>query len=544
MRRWSFLLVFLFASPALAQYRASTNVAVNDPVYRDLACLAAHHLITRYIYSHRPYSRIQIAHMIREAETHDGMDNTYAQLVLDRLRTEFAEELAWLDDPHGSSGAVSLHPVRHIGIDYRYISAASRVARLDNGLGVIDPAIINGFFNHEEGRHLVQGSTLALESSHDAQLTRFAALQIQPRFSITHTQAGIDDADAALQRLYLKAAIGNVELEAGRDQLVWGQGPHGGPLLSDHARPLDLVKLSSVAPFTHPWILRYLGPSRYTLFVANLGPEREHPYSSMVGLNAAYRPHRNVEFGFYHTYIFGGRNGAPALTWYDPLTEFFFIRAPGIRPDSRNTADHRAGANLRWTFPRLRDTTWYFDWVFEDIGRTNIWANIADVSGYLVGLHLPRLDHDGRWDLRVEYRFHPGLLYRHYAFISGYQLNGNTLGDPLGPDGHSVEMTVGHDWAARALRWNGTLTYERRDDNIYGQTVGIGGGPNRVFVTQDNPAEHRVRAVADLLYRHGTPLSISGAAGLEHVRSFNFQPGDNRTHAMVRVGLRYAFGTP
>jgi len=52
----------------------------------------------------------------------------------------------------------------------------------------------------------------------------------------------------------VKAEAFNLELEVGRDSLWWGPGYNGALLMTNNARPFDLVKLSNAYPYRIPWI--------------------------------------------------------------------------------------------------------------------------------------------------------------------------------------------------------------------------------------------------------------------------------------------------
>ncbi|MBI4236885.1 MAG: hypothetical protein HY696_00530 [Deltaproteobacteria bacterium] len=544
MRRLSWLIccaVVLVPWTAWTTTAASRTVPLGNPSYRQLDVLSAHRKIRTAIVAQRPYSRQEFARLILEAEAHlvDGAEVTpYVRATLDRLRQEFADEIAV------RTGAAQprwrWNPLGMVTAQLRQQQSLDRTVPQDNALGTLN-AVANGFTSYQGGRHLVHGTNLAVELEQYLQGGRYLDCLVRPRFWVGHDRTIADTAaSAVLQAANCHVVVGGVELEVGRNEVAWGMTDVGGILLSSHARPLDMIKLSSAHPFTHPWILRYLGPSRYTLFVANLGPENAFSHPFMIGFAANARPHRALEFGLFHTYLVGGQ-GAPAMQWYDPLTEFFFVRASGFRGQGSNAADHRAGLNLRWEVPKLRGTAVYVEGVFDDIGRTDVWANFTDVSGYLLGVHVPRLDAAGRWQLRLEYRDLPALFYRHGVFADGYTLNGRIIGDPLGPDGRSVRAVLNHEWNDA---WFSQLQlwYERRDSNTYSQTIGSGGGPNQVVVATDLPSEQRYRAQLDVDYAYAARAKLHATAGYEYVRQFNFTPGDHRHQWMAGIGVEYRFG--
>lgn len=530
--------------PGWARTSASPTVPVADPAYRWLDLLSAHRLIRTQILAQRPYSRQEFARLILEADdvvaTADAAAvSPYARAILERLRHEFTDELAVRTG--AATPRWTWNPLRMVSLQLRQQDSPDRIVPRDNFIGTID-AVVNGFASYLGGRHVVHGTNLAVELEQSLQGGRHLHCLVRPRFFVGHDRATADTAaSAVLQTAYCQAVLGGVEIEVGRNEIAWGMTDLGGILLSTHARPLDMLKLSSAHPFLHPWIFRHLGPSRYTLFVADMGPENVFPHPYLIGFAANVRPHRALEFGLFHTYIVGGE-GAPAMQWYDPLTEFFFVRASGFRGQGSNAADHRAGLNLHWELPKLRGTAVYVEGVFDDIGRTNIWANFADVSGYLLGVHVPRLDPDGRWQLRLEYRDLPSLFYRHGVFLDGYTLNGRTIGDPLGPDARSVRAVLHHAWNAD---WSSQLQvwYERRDSNTYRQTTSSRGGPNRVVVDTDLPSEQRYRAQIATDYVYAERATLHATAGYEYVRQFNFVPGDHRHHWMAGIGVEYRFGS-
>jgi hypothetical protein len=95
-----------------------------------------------------------------------------------------------------------------------------------------------------------------------------------------------------LQSATANLLFGNLAIDAGRDYTIFGQSPAGGLLFSDNAPTLDMVRISNDRPAALPWVLRVLGPAGASLFVADLGDDRQiHPRTKLVGYHIAFLPH-------------------------------------------------------------------------------------------------------------------------------------------------------------------------------------------------------------------------------------------------------------
>ncbi|QQR81374.1 MAG: hypothetical protein IPJ69_04390 [Deltaproteobacteria bacterium] len=282
---------------------ASSNVPIDDPVYRDIDKLVGVGLIKDAIYGQRPWSRKEIARMIASAkniQTNNGLLllapddgevelNIIIQDILERLTKEYREELIANGTLEGETKNISVTPLEQVRLDYTLLDSPSRAVPASNGLGGID-AVINPMVAYQEGRHIVDGNTLGFETTHRGQFSKYFSLYARPRFELTGPSGAETKANFYAQQLYGNFSYKKLSIEVGRDSLIWGQGENGGILLTNNARALDQIKISSDSPFFFPSFLKYLGPSKATLFVANLGPEREYPYSFLTGFKMSVKP--------------------------------------------------------------------------------------------------------------------------------------------------------------------------------------------------------------------------------------------------------------
>ena len=116
-----------------------------------------------------------------------------------------------------------------------------------------------------------------------------------------------------------------------------------------------MAKISNDSPFIHPWIFKYLGPSKYTFFVTDLGAAYVLKNAYLYGFAGSFKPASFLEIGFKHQVTVGGK-GATDFSFGDLVNEFFLYRKDLY---SQNLADHRIGINVRAQIPQLHHAVIY-----------------------------------------------------------------------------------------------------------------------------------------------------------------------------------------
>ena len=520
------LSVLILSKPVFGQFFSSPNVPIGDPIYREIDKLIAFGFIKDSLYGQRPWSRSEIARMIEEARVNAkvGQDK-----ILARLKKDFVE---------GEYKTLQLHPLEQVDFDYTLLESPYRTVPMNNGLGSIDAAI-NPLVAYREGRHYVDGSTLELETSHSARLTKYFSFYARPHFEILTPDTGPADFNPIVQQLYGKFQFWNVALEVGRDSLIWGQGELGGVLFSNNARPFDMLKLSNDSPFLLPWIFKYFGPVSSTFFVANLGPEREFPYSYLTGLKISVKPASFFEMGVDHIMVLGG-NGAPGpISPGAAISEFFFVRSGNI--NTTNIVNHELGLDFRFFLPMLRNSQIYLDMQLEDRELGTPLFMFTDLMNYQTGFYIPRLTSDGNMDLRLEYRHGSPFFYRHGVFSTGMAMNRRMWGDELGPDGDGVYISFSDELSEKQLV-KSSLRYERRSGDTLSQTENPDSTHRHLTLVTSGPTESRIGWDIGGSYKFRDSMHIGLNLGYERVSSFNFVSGNDRNDFLGTISLEWKPG--
>jgi hypothetical protein len=536
MKRLILLIVCLFVS-VVAHSASSPNVPIEDHVYREIDLLVSAGLIKDAIYGQRPWSRNEIARMIAQARRRyvdkGGISSDernmataiMAEYTIEQLEREYRDELA------GNKSA-RIHWLEEASADAAYLDSPYRAVPENNGLGSIK-AVVNPLVAYREGRHYADGGTFALESVHWA-TSQYFSIYAQPRFEGLIPGEGSSHADVRAQKLYGKFTLGNIEMEVGRDSLIWGSGEHGGVLASNNARNLDMVKISNDSPFLHPWIFKYLGPSKYTFFVADLGASYVYSDAYLYGLAVSFKPASFLEIGIEHQITVGGE-GAPEVSFGDLVKEFFTLRGDIY---GQNLTDHRIGLNVRAQIPQLHRAVIYGEGVFEDLGKESFWPQFTQQMGFLSGLYFPLLTADGSNDLRIEYEHVPAAYGRHGMWTSGLTEDDVLRGSELGPDGHGIHVTWRRLFPS-GTQWKNAVHYENRDSNLYTASPSSSGGPDEIIQVEDRPSESRFRVTTSLEWTTHEKFVVRPEFGYEHVWNFDFATGSNRNNFLAAVSLRW-----
>ncbi len=412
---------------------ASSHVPVGTWVYPALERLEAEGLIKSGILTNRPLSRKEMARLVKEAEINSASQDISARLKMDmeRLKREFRQEIYEPDKTY-------VKPVDRIKIRYIYADET--------------PYYLN---NNNKGDVLYNGSNLRLGLSAMAGVGDIFSFFVNPELRY-RTGYGRGDNDLELVEGYGALEFHNIELTVGREAMWWGPGYHGALLITDNARPLDLVRLSNPQPVLLPSILSCLGQFRFTIFATRLEKDRDIPNPYLAGIRLDFKPHPSVEIGLSRVALFGGGNRKVNL-W-----NVFWARGENsyVPNDPNEPGDQIAGGDIKLIFPwTVQPAVIYAEVGGEDMA--GIWPSHI---GYVAGFHLPRLIGMDFLSLRGEYASnyvsgHPGVWYTHHIYTSGYTYNKSVIGHHIETKEKNFFMEASYATEGKeavTLSYNGT----------------------------------------------------------------------------------------
>ena len=264
-----FLCGALVAPSAFAS--SSINVSLDDWTYEALDRLAGFGLLQSDLKGTRPYTRNEVARLIAEAirlkAERAPKVSPFADYLLGRLQGEYHDELVRLGNAPGTPPKAFWKPIDELRMRYVYSDGEPRVF---DGFS-IRPGRIHAYEGaplvyNNEGIAYGQYDNFTAQISSSVNLWDVVSGYIQPIVLARQDEGNFQSFDAAkvdVQKGYAKLSPWDMELEAGRDSLWWGQGAHGTLLMTDNAPPLALVKLDNPSPSLLPWFLQYLGPFKY-----------------------------------------------------------------------------------------------------------------------------------------------------------------------------------------------------------------------------------------------------------------------------------------
>ena len=422
MRRIAVFLI-LCALPSLPSRAAvSTNVPLDHWSYDAVEKLANYGLIDGAMLATKPLSRLEMARHVAQAkdtleQTEDAPEILTA--IVERLTREYQAELVQIGVLDGSyDGKTGLKPLEDPYVKYLY---ATHKPDLENRRGDV----------FQEGSNYRAGF-----ASRGTYLDTFA-YYLHPEYA----GAAEGDNDVDLIEGYGKAQLGALELEAGRDSLWWGPGHHGSILMSNNARPFDMLKISNPQPILLPWIFRALGPVKAEWFLARLEADRDFPHANLSGIRLNIKPHPLVELGASRVVMFGG-HGRPGLDFFDYVTPFV---AAHEQPENNQLAGFDGSVLV--PLPKnglLRSIKLYADAAGEDE------AGLMPTKwGDLLGVQFNDILKTGRTDFRIEYADdivpgYPSVFYTHSMYTSGYTYDGRVIGHFMGPESRDLFMQVSH----------------------------------------------------------------------------------------------------
>ena len=450
-------------SQASASNMASTYVPIESWVYPAFERLAAEGYLPAAFFSLRPWTRMDCARLVDEAE--DLVDDDEEQIaarpaasdvpaLLASLKEEFAVELARRAGAHN--------------VEFRLESLDQRVTAIA-GRPLTDGFHFGETLVNDDGRPFAEGVNIYSGTSFRATAGPFAAYvrtELQrvpsapvPDASAQQQIAAADFTSAAaagpvsgfLRGRLLEAnvsfTVSNNQFTFGRQSLWWGPARSGATLFSNNAEPIDMLRYDRVRPFLLPGFLKLLGPIRAQVLVGRLsGTQYVRPTSTLFGTpgvalgdqpfihgeKISFKPTPNFEFSVSRTVIFGG-TGSPVNSSTFLRSVFSATTVNG----ANDPGDRRAAFDAQYRIPGLRNClTGYFDGFSEDQPFPLAYpTESAWLSGFFLRCvpHLPRVTFraEGLLSPHRDLAF-PGFFYFNVHYLSGYTNNRQLIGSWIG----------------------------------------------------------------------------------------------------------------
>jgi hypothetical protein len=535
------VMLILIASPKTASCSlASNNIPLDSRIYLYLEKLTGFGLVKNDVRSIKPFTKAEAARLVLEAEKNlpllDGEALAFAKEIIGRMHELIPRELSLYKEPKKAPW-FDCNPIASARLRYVYLDGVPRSydrqvfvrggqnafgfiggkLRPDSDAGVAAQSGTEGtpLLENNEGVIYHRGNNVELRWVVEGFVTSKVSLEMEPILLNRPGNSGEGrSTQLALQKGYVKLGGGGLELEVGRDENWFGPGYRGATTLTDNARNLDLIKLSSPEPLDVAWVKCYLGEFKYSLIFSRLdetgtGENLREPY--FFGIKLALKPRPWFEVGIHFVRMEGG----PGFEGQETnLQDFIF--GGGWTNKSASTA----GIDLRFRIPWLRNTEIYGDYSGSDSAL--FWPF---VESYVAGFYIPRLTNFGKDDLRFEFFYGNPKLYTDFKFPVGFVYRGMPFGDSQG--GSALEFFTRYShWFS--VRNNIALEYFHTDRGREGR-VG----------QQQTEEKNAWRAFWNLpLYGD---MDMNLMYGWERINNFNLVGGENRTNQIFKVDISYRY---
>ena len=515
----------VFAAPLNVDLVDENDVAVYDAIDQ----LTAFGLIDTLNKGQRPWSRNEMARMIREAKGNlERIDNVpveiQARQTLKFLGKRYKSELDDLSE-------VAFYPVKEVSFEYLYLDSPNREVPVNVGTGDEIRAVINPLIAYRKGRSYQDTHNFGIETTHELDLTKYFAVWAAPNFLFRVREGAPDYVRIGFDDLYGRTEFSNIGIQLGRDVMAWGQARYGGIFNSTNATPLDMLKISNVSPFEYPWIFKFLGPSSAGFYFGIMEDNRIFPRDYITGLKVTFQPWRNVEFGLSGELMSGGR-GAPSAPFGKRVEDFFGVFAT-LFNDDPNISNRLGGMDFLLRIPKWRGLEFYYELLLEDTQSISHWNTMfIDYAMHQVGIFMPRLNNIGTQNLRFEFVYTGFRPYRHHQFKSGWARNSRILGNEMGPDSMGAALTFESRPTYHFVQTH-QFAVENRGSNLYS----LQNDATKVVVAQRNPSETRYRWMSAFTLESKPQVDWTLGFGYERVQQFNFAPGSNRNNFLVNLRL-------
>jgi membrane-associated phospholipid phosphatase len=483
-----------------AKFMGSPYVPLDSWIYPAMDRLIALGYVDSSFLGMRPWTRLECARLLEEAQDRIGVDDTSegdAARVYAELQIEFGGELRWLGG--GNNADIQLESVYTRSTEivghpltdgYNFGQTVVNDYGRPYGQGYNNVTGLSGWA--ADGPFVGYARAEFQEAPPAPPLTDSLRLLVQqldsfpsvPPATPIATRSEFDPLEA-----YVGMNVGNFQITFGKQAQWWGPDESGPMMFSDNAEPIRMFKIDRVSPFRLPSIFKLMGPIRWEFFLGQLGGHYGdfavttgpifgallNPQPMIIAQKFAFKPTANVEFGFSYNTIFAGQG--------IPFTLNSFGHAVVPRPVSTTPGnpsypgDAQSAFDLSYRLPGLRKwMTFYADGFADDqISPVAYW----DRSAWVSGLYLPRVPGIPKLDFRVEGvytdlpiggKVGPGFFYSSSRYLNGQTNWGKLMGSWIGRAGQGAQA-----WSTYWFTPRNNLQFSFRHQKVSHEFVPNGG---------------------------------------------------------------------
>jgi len=450
--RFALGLVLLQSVIALADAPlGSAYVPLDNWAYAAFDRLAGLGVISTQFVGLRPWTRMQCAHLVLEADEYlseaDGKTGE-AMGLHDDLDREFSVEIALLNGGAARQARVESVYTRAMGISgtplrdsYNFgQSIANDFGRpfnkgFNNVSGFSAQAVYGRFFASIRGEYQHSPAYAGLTP---AQLSAIAQLDGTPSAPYSQAAGTVDQFD--LLDTYVGVRLGIYDMTFGKQSLWWGPGTTGSMLMSNNIDPVLMLKINQVEPIVLPGFLEYLGPVRAEAFMGRLAGYQSPPAPYMHGEKVLLKPTPNLEIGFSRTTIAFGR-GIP-MTLQNLFATFFSVSDICCVANPQNFPGKRQGGlDFSYRLPHLRKWVTIYTDNFTSDDVTPL-VNPSRAM-YNPGIYLSQIPRLPKVDFRFEYANtrNREQAYNSFFYKDGYTNKGFLMGNTVGRHGSTFDLS-------------------------------------------------------------------------------------------------------
>lgn len=435
----------------------TVNVPVDSAYYSYIDKLSAMGYLKTMPNGARPYSRLQLARWVKEAQETAKSRPMPAYLAdeTEAMARYVAPELAVLD------GSKLEDPVR-----LRDVSVQAGILHSDEQTYRYGQGIRAGWqpFSHKQNGYTYgRDGNGILSADISGNIDQNLALSVRPRISYDRDNKG----SVTLEEGYIKQKMGVWNLEIGREALRWGQGETGNLALGSNMRPLTTVQVHYNEPRKTGGFFRFLGERDFHIFYGRLEGSRadeaaaagrtDYDHAGILGIRTDFSPTSYFTFGLARISVLGGDHNG--LDWSD-WKHWTYGRNDD---NSDDRWDDIAGGDFRLRLPKM---TLYGELYGEDQSHY-LPSDIA----WRAGLYLPALTRDGSWDMTLEMAHTTDSWYSHQHFQNGWTYHDAIMGDDMGRNARKYYAAVRHYLPKESRIGLYAMRTERDRDTMRSQSV-------------------------------------------------------------------------